>query len=161
MTKEKEYYEIIKIKLEELFKSKFESFHLEITADKEFSNKLKAEIEKNKEIIFKFLKEFRPDITGFVKENGSSYFVVVEIKDEVIKLDHIYQIRKYAELLGAKYTLLISTFEIPDEIKRLDKVIYPHLLTGGYAYERIIIVHFNTKTQQFVEWYEKNQFEKT
>ena len=157
-TKEKQLYEVIKEKLEEILKTKFNDFYLEITADTGFSNKLKSEIPRGREIIFNFLKKARPDITGFVKENSFSYFIVVEIKNSSIELDDIYQTKKYAQLFGAKYALLISTNEIPEEIKRLDKTIYPHLLSGGYGYERIVLVHFDINRKEFVEWYEKNPF---
>ena len=120
VTKEKQLYEVIKERLEEILKAKFNDFYLEITADTGFSNKLKSEIPRGREIIFNFLKKARPDITGFVKENSFSYFIVVEIKSSSIELDDIYQTKKYAQLLEAKYVLLISTNEIPEEIKRLD-----------------------------------------
>ncbi len=43
--KESDYYGLIKTKLEEFIKINFNIiFHLEITANKNFSNKLKAEI---------------------------------------------------------------------------------------------------------------------
>jgi len=157
-TKEKQLYEVIKEKLEEILKVKFNDFYLEITADTGFSNKLKSEIPRGREIIFNFLKKARPDITGFVKENSFSYFIVIEVKNTSIELDDIYQTKKYAQLFGAKYALLISTNEIPEEIKRLDKTIYPHLLSGGYGYERIVLVHFDINRKEFVEWYEKNPF---
>jgi hypothetical protein len=63
-------------------------------ADKKFSNKLKAEIRDYRHIIFYFLKEVAPDITGFIKKDYSSDFIVIEVKAEAVKLDHIYQTRK-------------------------------------------------------------------
>lgn len=156
--KEKEYYETIKTKLEELLKRRFVNFHLEITANKRFSNRLKAEINPNRNIIFNFLREASPDITGFIKEKYSSDFIVVEIKAGAIKLDDIYQTRKYAQLFNAKYALLISTQEIPEEIKRLAKVTHS-LLSSGYGYERINLAHFDTEKEKLSGWFEKNPFE--
>ncbi|RKX63612.1 MAG: hypothetical protein DRP34_01565 [Thermodesulfobacteriota bacterium] len=155
--KEKQLYEVIKERLEEILKAKFNDFYLEITADTGFSNKLKSEIPRGREIIFNFLKKARPDITGFVKENSFSYFIVVEIKNSSIELDDIYQTKKYAQLFGAKYALLISTNEIPEEIKRLDKTINPDFLSGAYGY-RIVLVHLDINKKEFVEWYEKKPF---
>ena len=57
VTKEKQLYEVIKEKLEEILKTKFNDFYLEITADTGFSNKLKSEIPRGREIIFNFLKK--------------------------------------------------------------------------------------------------------
>ncbi|HJH28043.1 MAG TPA: hypothetical protein C5S37_15065 [Methanophagales archaeon] len=156
--KEKEYYETIKTRLEELLRGRGVNFHLEITANKRFSNRLKAEINRNRDIIFNFLREAAPDITGFIKKEYSSDFIVVEIKARTIKLDDIYQTRKYAQLFDAKYALLISTQEIPEEIKRLAKVIHS-LLSSGYGYERINLARFDTEKEKLSEWFEKNPFE--
>ncbi|MCL0050613.1 hypothetical protein M1N22_02015 [Dehalococcoidia bacterium] len=160
LRRERDYYETIKTKLEELIGTKFSNFHLEITADKKFTNKLKAEISPHgqRDIIFHFLKEAAPDITGFIKGEYFSDFIVVEIKDEEIRIDHIYQTRKYAELFNAKYVLLISTKEIPEEIKRLSKVV-DSLLSGCYGYEKMTLVYFDAERGDFVEWFEKNPFE--
>lgn len=154
--KEKDYYKKIKERMEELFKSKVGDVYLEITANG-FSNKLKEQIPDNRHLIFSFLgqKGVRPDITGFTKEN---YFIVMEIKNEEIKLDYVYQLKKYAQLFDAKYAFLVSTFEIPAEIKKLDKIIFPYLLSGGYGYERLVLIHFDPDTGEFIEWYEKNPF---
>lgn len=152
---EKKYYEPIRKEFEELFKDKGE-ISLEITANKKFSNKLKAQISHQREIIFYFLKEAAPDILGFRKRDCGIDFIVIEVKDEVIKLDHIFQTRKYAELFDAKFAFLVSTQEIPEEIKKLSKVVYP--LLSLPAYKKLILVHFNKETNQFVDWFEENPF---
>lgn len=155
--KERQYYEIIKEQLYTLLRSKYDSFHLEITAEKRFSNVLKSEIGQYREIIFYFLKEAAPDITGFIRKPYSTEFIVVEIKKNTIKLDDIYQTRKYAELFDARYALLISIMEISEEIKRLHRVVYS-LLTLP-AYKTLTIVHFDEETIDFVEWFPRNPFE--
>jgi len=111
--KERRLYEPVKALLFETLKTKFEELHLEITADKTFSNKLKSQVNSNRDIIFLFLKDAAPDITGFIKEQYEVGFVVVEVKAEKLKLDDIYQTKKYAELFDAKYALLVTTEEIP------------------------------------------------
>ncbi len=153
---ESEYYKPIKTKVAEILREKYAAYHLEITA-KRFSNRLKAGIPDSRHIIFTFLKDVRPDITGFVKEDYSTKFIVVEVKNEALKVDHIYQVKKYAELLGAPCALLISTEEIPEEIKRLSKAVYS--LLSLPAYETITLVKFNTETGEFDEWFPKNPFE--
>lgn len=154
---EKDYYEAIKKEFEDLFSAKGETY-LEITANKTFSNKLKKEIPDYRHIIFYFLKEVAPDISGFIKSNYGTKFIIIEVKDEVLKLDHIYQTRKYSELFDTRFAFLVSTQEIPEEIKRLSKVIYP--LLSLPAYSRLILVQFNIDTNQFVDWFEENPFEK-
>lgn len=53
---ERRLYEPVKTSLSEALKTKFGEFHLEITADKSFSNKLKAQVGSHRDIIFVFLK---------------------------------------------------------------------------------------------------------
>jgi len=115
-------------------------YYLEITANKRFSNKLKAEIPRDREIIFRFLKEATPDITGFIKKDFSSDFLVIEVKKEEIQLDDIYQLKKYKDLFNAKFAFLVSTEPIPEKIKRVLKVISPLCLS---IYETLDLVHFN------------------
>jgi hypothetical protein len=153
---EKDYYEPIKKGFEELFNAKGET-HLEITANKNFSNRLKGQIGTNRDIIFYFLKEVAPDISGFIMRDYGARFIVIEVKDEVLKLDHIYQTRKYAELFDASFAFLVSTHEIPEEIKKLSKVVYS--LLSLPVYKSLILVHVDKKTHRFVEWFEENPFE--
>ncbi len=155
---EKEYYPLIKSKLEELLKIRTANIYLEITASKKFSNKLKAEIPKGREIIFQFLREASPDITGFIKNKYSSDFIVVEFKREKIKLDDIYQARKYKDLFAAKFALLVTLRPIPEEIKRLHKATYP-LLSSLSTYEAFVLVNFNEESGEFKEWYPESPFE--
>jgi len=159
MKKEREYYPVIKTKLEDLLKTKTTNFHLEITADRQFSNKLKAQIRADRDIIFQFLKEAPPDITGFIKSEYSADFIVVEFKRERMRLEDIYQTRKYKELFPAKLAFLVSLRPIPEEIKRLHKVTYPLLATGG-SYEAFTLVYFNEENGEIEEWYPENPFEK-
>lgn len=157
---EKDYYEPVKKEFERLFKSKV---HLEITANKVYSNKLKAAFHEEKEIVFKFLKEAAPDILGFIKPNllgeffeTSRDFVMIEIKNEVLKLDDVYQARKYAELFNAQHAFLVSTEEIPEELKRLSKVV-PSLLSLPST--KLVLGQFDEKTSRVVGWFKENPFE--
>jgi len=74
--KERRLYEPVKALLFETLKGKFPETHLEITADKNFSNTLKSQVGSNRDIIFFFLKEAAPDITGFFKEQDMTNFIV-------------------------------------------------------------------------------------
>jgi hypothetical protein len=157
--KEQDYYPIIQRKFVELFESKGCKAYLEITANKKFSNKLKSKISDYRHIIFYFLKDVAPDITGFVEKGSFTDFVVIEVKDEEIKLDYIYQARKYADLFEAKFMFLVSTKEIPQEIKALSKVVYP-VLSAPSIYHSRTLVYFNGETESFKDWYPENPFEK-
>jgi len=156
---EREYYNPVKGKLEDLFRTRCDDFYLEITADKKFSNKIKAEVRQGREIIFLFLKEASPDITGFVKGKYSSDFIVAEVKKEKIILDDVYQATKYRDLFDSKYTFLVSLEPIPEEIKRLHKAVST-LLHHPSIYHTFTLVHFDEKTNEFVEWYPENPFDK-
>jgi len=155
--KEEGYYPHIMQRFTELFESKGYKAHFEITAAKKFSNKLKNKIPDHRHIIFYFLKDVAPDITGFVSKDGSTDFVVIEVKNEEIKLDHIYQTRKYAEFFDARFAFLISTEKIPEEIKRLSKVIYS--LLSLPAYGRLTLIQFDNTTKSLQDWYPENPFE--
>ena len=159
MKKEEEYYPPIKTKIEELLTSKAVNFYLEITANKKFSNKLKAEIREGRDIIFQILKEASPDITGFIKKDSWADFIVIEFKRENLKLDDIYQTRKYRDLFAAKFAFLISLEPIPEEIKRLRKVTFELLSMPHYTHA-FTLAQFNEETQNFIEWYPENPFEK-
>src|SRR5712664_4056695 len=139
---ERSYYESVKNWLEQILKEKYASFHLEVTAYRQFSNVLQSQIDSHRDLIFAFLKEAAPDITGFVKKDSASLreFVVVEVKTTPIKLDDIYQTRKYAELFDARYALLISTSEIPEKITRLSRVVIPLFMLP--AYKQLTLVRF-------------------
>jgi len=162
--KENDLYKPIKETLENVLNSKYSEFLLEITAYGHISNKIKEKISGNREIIFHFLKEASPDITGYVKNEdpmafffeGSDYFfIVIEVKTEKIKLDHIYQIKKYAELFDAKLALLITLEEIPEELKRLSKVNKQLLSNKEY---QIVISQYDLVGVEFKEWFPKNPF---
>ncbi len=157
--RERGLYEPVKRELNNILMQNFDEFHVEITANRKFSNELKSQIPEGREIIFRFLREAAPDITGFVKEAYSSKFLVVEIKNEVLKLDDVYQARKYAELFDAKYALLVSPHEVPEELKRLSKVVYA-LLELPSSYNRLTLVHFAPE-EGFVEWFPTNPFVKS
>ena len=159
MKKEEEYYIPIKTKIEELLSNKVNNFHLEITANKKFTNELKAEIGQGRDIIFQFLKEAPTDITGLIKGEHSLDFIVIEFKREKMKLDDIYQTRKYRDLFSAKFAFLISLEPIPEEIKRLHKVTYELLSMPHYSHV-FTLAQFDGQTRTFIEWYPENPFEK-
>jgi len=157
--KEDSYYRPVMEKLRQLFASKGREVHLEITVEG-FSNKLKDAIPDHKAIIFSFLgaKGARPDISGFVSEKYSKYFIVVEIKNERMKLDDVYQLRKYADLFDAKFAFLISTYEIPSEIKKLSKAA-SFLLWRSGPFPHLTLVSYDNARQDFAEWFEENPFQ--
>jgi len=155
---EKEYYPLIKTKIEELLNTRVTGCYLEITANQNFSEELKNKIRPEKDIIFNFLKRVRPDITGYIKD--SSDFIVIEFKKKRIELDDIYQTKKYRELFNAKFTFLISLEPILTEIKRLDKAMYNQLFKAGLNWTFVfVLVQFDKQQGEFVEWYPENPFE--
>lgn len=163
--KERRLYEPVRALLADTLKPKCSEVFLEITADKKFSNKLKAHLGQNQDIILLFLKDGAPDITGIFKVRSgttewySTNFIVVEIKSEKLKLDDIYQTKKYAELFNAKLALLVTTEEIPEELKRLSKVVFS-LLTSS-AYQNFCLIQFDEKTNAFVDYFPENPFLKS
>lgn len=158
---ERDYYVPIKSWLEGLLEEKFASVYLEVTADRTFSNTLKAQIDRHRDLIFSFLREAAPDLTGFVKKDSTSSgeFLVVEVKAQTIRLDDIYQTRKYAELFDARYALLVSPSETPEEIRRLSQVVFPLLALPAYKQLTLVQVQFG-KDGRRIDWFPDDSFSK-
>lgn len=162
--KERKLYEPVKVLLEETLKPKCNEVFLEVTADKKFSDKLKSHLGFHQDIILFFLREAAPDITGVIKQLAgpgpppwySTDFIVVEIKAEKLKLDDIYQTKKYAGLFDAKYALLVTTEEIPEELKRLSKVVFSLLQVGDYR--TFCLVQYDEQSKSFKEYFPDNPF---
>lgn len=154
---ESDLYQPVRDCLATLLRARFVHFRLEITARRQFSNTLKAEVGKHRDIVFHFLREAAPDISGFIKSEYSADFVVVEVKEKQIKLDDIYQTRKYAELLDARYALLVSPVEIPEELKRLSKVVYSLLALP--AYKTLTLARFDLPSNTMLDWFPRDPFE--
>ena len=154
---ERDYCESVKVWLETQLKAKTSTLHLEVTADRPFSNTLQSQIDQHREIIFSFLKDARPDITGFLKLKPDALreFIVVEVKLTPIKLDDIYQVRKYAELFHASYALLVTPHEIPERIVRLSRVVFPLLSLPGYKRVTLARLHEDGSN---VEWFSEAPF---
>lgn len=157
---EKELYEWIRCELWNMFQSKFNNFHLEITSDGNFSEEIKSVVPDYYDIIFSFLKKKNsPDLTGFVKEQYSTEFITVEIKNDIITLGDVYQAKRYADLFRAKYGFLITTKSIPTEIKRLCQKI-PILYIAGAGYATLKLGEFDTRKMKILEdkWFPEPPF---
>lgn len=135
--------------------------HLEITATIGLSERLKAKIPSNREILFAFLRK-RPDLFGFVENQHTSDLITVEVKKRIDKLDDIYQAKLYKEVFDARYGFLIVTDHVPEEIKRLCKNT-PSILqsTTDSIYRFLAIGHFDPETGRFADWLDHNPFERT
>lgn len=177
MTDERDYYQQLKADLERHIRRRIaprysdprlqiyarlnpprENIHLEVTSEKSLSNLLKSKIRSGRDLIYFFLKNARPDITGFMGPESFPDFIVVEFKDNPLGLDDIYQLRKYADLLDAKYSLLISTDEIPVELKRLAEGVIPDLLSRAGGYMRLTLVQYDPERHSFPEWLPEDPF---
>lgn len=157
MSKESDYYKPIQITFDNLFGEKG-SLYSEITANGQPSNRIKEKINDSRNIIFSFLRDARPDITGFSIGEHSNKFFVIEIKNEEIKLDHIYQTRKYIDLFDAYFGFLVTTKEIPIEIKKITDIDYGILDIGQYR--QFSICQYDEEHKTIVDWHKENPFEK-
>ena len=156
MSKESDYYKPIQITFDNLFREKG-SLYSEITANGQPSNRIKEQVNDNRNIIFSFLREARPDIIGFSVGQHSKKFFVIEIKNEEIKLDHIYQTRKYIDLFDAYFGFLVSTKEIPAEIKKIIEIDYGILNIGQYR--SFTICQYDEELKTIADWHKENPFE--
>jgi hypothetical protein len=128
-----------------------------------FSEKMKGELEDEPLFLFK-TRGMRPDLTGFLIDETFN-IIVVEVKDE-LKLDDIYQTKKYAETLNASYALLVSPKELTQEIRRflinrkgqITKFLSSkqlrsfneHVLIGSYN-DKTETIQFDTELYDYVE----------
>ncbi|MFO8037530.1 MAG: hypothetical protein R6U57_12985 [Anaerolineales bacterium] len=154
---EKQYYELLKASMEEAFLTKVDSVHFEITANRQFTNQLKSEIPSNRDIIFCFLQTSAPDITGFVRREVGVDFIVVELKTQPLRLQDIYQTRRYADLFQSKFAFLVSLQPIREEIKRLHEVV-DELLNFPTIYREFTLLQFEPEDEKLLGWYPRNPF---
>src|SRR5947209_14707911 len=90
--KEEKLYEPIRAILESKFTESLGSCRIWRTDRGQFPSDLMKEIPIEKEILFSFGREAKPDLTGFVKKgNNVVDFITVEIEDGKAKLEDIYQ----------------------------------------------------------------------
>src|SRR5262245_10827053 len=88
-----------------------------------FCDTLKATIPSGHDIIFNLLRSSRPDMTGYLTDKfGSKSFMIVKIKLDFLRLEHIYRHRRYTDLFNAPLASLVSLQPIPEELKRLVSV---------------------------------------
>lgn len=95
---EKDFYEPIRQCLETLFRSVGKAVYSEIGASRGFSERVKRAIPSERNIVFAFLRH-RPDLLILIAEPYRPNFVTVEIKEEIRKLEDIYQAKLYKEVL--------------------------------------------------------------
>lgn len=156
---EKELYEGVKQNLQELFQ-KIGKCYLEITAEGKISNELKRMLDDLSLYIIN-VERFSPDIMGYVIEeelSESKDIIVVEIKPSKIRIKDIFQAKIYGEIFNAKYTLLISSESIAEEIRRfLEK--RPEILSHSAGYKSVITAQFDKKENIIKSWYPSPPFE--
>ena len=155
---EKEYYEALKASIGNLFVAKVGSVHLEITAHRRFTEELKSAIPRDREIIFSFLRSSAPDITGFVRRDYHVDFIVLEFKTRAIRLQDVYQARRYADLFQSKFAFLVSLQPIPEEIRRLHTAV-DELLSFPTIHREFTLLQFRATDNELVGWYPRNPFE--
>lgn len=142
--KEEPLYEPIKNLLQTYFKRYVGDggrVYLEITANGQFSEELKEALDDRALTILR-VERFSPDITGFLqkKDSSSKELVTVEIKSDKIKINHIYRAKLYADVLNAKYGIIISPKRLQEEIRRFIKERYNIIYR---TYGSLIIAQFD------------------
>ncbi len=156
---EADLYKPVLVKLTEHLGGKLQcNLSLE-TSDKGFSERIKAAIPSGREIVFKFMR-MKPDIMGVAQREYQKDLIVVEVKEKALKIEDIYQAKMYKEVLGARYTFLVSAAPIPEELKRLCKTTVSILHSiDDQTYRFLAIAQF-FPNHGFIDWFEENPFEK-
>jgi hypothetical protein len=143
--KEESLYEPIMKALKRVFICLGEC-HLEISADKRFSNKVKRQFSKDTLYIIR-VEGFFPDLTGFVKTHHATDLVTVEIKPKEIVIRDVFQAKEQGEIFDARYVLLVSPRPIPEEIRRFIKDRSSIL---NYSYNRrVVVTQYHEDTDDF------------
>lgn len=143
--KEKSLYEPIMKALKRVFLCIGEC-HLENSADKRFTNKVKRQFSKDTLYIIR-VEGFFPDLTGFVKTQYTTDLITVEIKPKKITIKDIFQAKEQAEIFNAKYALLASPKPIPEEIRRFIKD-RSSILNHSYN-RRLVITQYHENKEEF------------
>ena len=146
---EKSLYEPVKKALEENFK-KLGNCYFEITAKGKISDKLKRYFDDIDLHIIN-VEKFSPDLIGYVikgffsRDNlglgKAEEIIVVEVKNN-LKLKDIYQAKQYGEIFNAKYTLLIYSEPLAEEIRRFLKQ-RPDILSHSAGYQQVRMAQFD------------------
>jgi hypothetical protein len=156
---ERDWYDPVEAKLGEQLTAVADNFYLETGATKGFSERVKAAIPADREIVFSFLRR-RPDILGYVNREYSKDLITVEVKEKSLTIEDIYQAKMYKEVFGARYAFLITATAIPEALKRLCKQNYQiQHSSHDDTYSFLAIAEFH-RAGGFVEWFEDNPFAK-
>ncbi len=155
---EKDSYEPIRRCLDALFRSVGKTVYSEIGASTGFSERAKRAIPPERNIVFAFLRH-RPDFLILIGEPYRPNLVTVEIKDDIQKLEDIYQAKLYKEVFDAKYGFLITLRSIREELKRLC-TITPNTLASFVHYLQFFVIgQFDKASGQVTDWFPENPFE--
>ncbi len=154
---EADWYEAVQATLAEQLSTVVTNFYLDTSATKGFNENIKAAIPEGREIVFSFTHK-RPDIIGYVRRQYSKDLVVVEVKENSLAIEDIYQAKMYKEVFAARYGFLVTASPIPEVLKRLCKQTYSILHSideGTHSFLRIARFH---RAGGFIEWFEENPF---
>ncbi|KXH76887.1 MAG: hypothetical protein AM326_06335 [Candidatus Thorarchaeota archaeon SMTZ-45] len=112
---------------------------LEITANGKISETLKGEFNDYTFLVLRSEGK-HPDIMGFIRRKRSEprELITVEIKNQPIKLMHIFQAHLYQEIFQSNLSFLVSPKGIPEE--RVRFITSPN---GRFIRGKVIILQFN------------------
>jgi hypothetical protein len=157
---EADHYEAILVALSFSLSRAFQGgSHLEVTATKGLTDPIKKAIPVEREIAFSFLTD-RPDIAGVLETQFAKHLLVAEVKEESPTLADIYQVKRYKEVLGARYAFLFTIGQIQERLKRLCNRA-PAILRsfGDDGYSFLVIAQFFPGTREFIDWYPGDPFQ--
>ena len=148
--KEEPLYEPIKNALQTQFEKSVGSkgkVHLEITANGHFSEELKEALD-DKALGILRVEKMSPDIVGFLQKEPaySKDLVTVEIKPDRITISNIWRARLYAEVLNARYGIIISPKKVQEEIRRFLKERWG---ITNRSFGSLVIAQFDKERNEF------------
>ena len=151
-------YSPIKDSLEQRFRNAgFRDIYLEITADGNFSRKLRDIFT----LELRFMgRRFAPDLTGYARKSEQLYRITVEIKNKGLGFRELFQAKGYGELLDTKYAFLIGSHPLFSTVREFLGQ-RRSLLYFGHPQTRVLhIGRFNVRSNRLVDedWFPASPF---
>jgi hypothetical protein len=108
-----------------------------------------------------FLASIVPDIAGVIEgQVFLSPLAIAEVKAKSLTLEHVYQAKRYKDVLQARCGFLVTDRPIPEELKRLCDKNWDILNSvSDSVYKFLAIGQFDIAAGTFNDWFPEDPFQ--